>query len=386
MKKTQSFLLLCLGLILNTQLSEAQVIQNNYTTIGWWNGPNSTFSPVVNADNSIVFRIKAKEAKKVELMFDGWDYPAQQLKKDTVGVWSITLNSVDPGLYEYFFFVDGVRCLDLSNPRVKTGQELDASIVEVTSLQPRFYELQNVAHGTIHILKYYSTPLHKMKNLVVFTPAEYEGTSTRKFPVLYLRHGGGDNETSWYKDGRADVILENLIASKKAIPMIVVMPNGMTDGSWSGGSSPEGIKSLENELITDIIPLVEKRFRVATGSENRAIAGLSMGGGQAFVIGLRNLDKFSWVGEFSSGLLSDKNFQIDKYAPGVLDHSKEVNSKLRLLWISCGSKDVRYPGYLNFSDMLKKNGINCETSEMVAAHEWKFWRHQLAVFSQRLFK
>jgi len=99
-----------------------------------------------------------------------------------------------------------------------------------------------------------------MKNLVVFTPAEYEGTPARKFPVLYLRHGGGDNETSWYKDGRADIILENLIASKKAIPMIVVMPNGMTDGSWSGGSSPESIKSLENELITDIIPLVEKQF------------------------------------------------------------------------------------------------------------------------------
>jgi len=193
-------------------------------------------------------------------MFDGWNRPAQQLKKDTAGVWSITLNSVDPGLYEYFFFVDGVRCLDLSNPRVKAGQELDASVVEVTSSQPRFDEFQNVAHGTIHILKYYSKPLHKMKNLVVFTPAEYEGTPARKFPVLYLRHGGGDNETSWYKDGRADIILENLIASKKAIPMIVVMPNGMTDGSWSGGSSPESIKSLENELITDIIPLVEKQF------------------------------------------------------------------------------------------------------------------------------
>ncbi|MDD4970479.1 MAG: alpha/beta hydrolase-fold protein [Paludibacter sp.] len=386
MKNTQLFLLLCFIFILNTQLLHAQVMQNNYSTKGWWNGPNSPFSPIVNADNSITFRIKAKIANKVHIMFDGWDNPSKELSRDTAGIWSITINSVAPGVYEYFFFIDGVRCLDLANPKVKAGQALDASIVEVSGFQQRFDELQKIPHGTIYIIKYFSTPLNKMKDLVVFTPAEYETEASRKFPVLYLRHGGGDCETSWYKDGKADVILENLIAAKKAVPMIVVMSNGMTDGSWSGGSSPEGITTLENELISNIIPLVEKRFRVANGSQNRAIAGLSMGGGQAFVIALRNMDTFSWIGEFSAGILSDRDFQIDKYIPGILDNHNDVNNKIKLLWISCGSKDIRFPGYLNFIDMLMKKGINCEAHEMVAGHEWKFWRQQLAEFSQKLFQ
>jgi enterochelin esterase-like enzyme len=167
---------------------------------------------------------------------------------------------------------------------------------------------------------------------------------------------------------------------------LIVMPNGDTDGTWGGGSSPQGMELLAKELMADIIPLVEKNYRVLPGRENRAITGLSMGGGQAFTIGLKNLDKFAWVGQFSSGLVSDRNFDLAKHLPGFLDDPASVNGKLRMLFMSCGAEDPRINGQLNLTDLLKENGIRFVWFETPGAHEWKVWRHSLALFLEKVFQ
>jgi len=225
-----------------------------------------------------------------------------------------------------------------------------------------------------------------LRQLYVYTPPQYDTEPNRRFPVLYLRHGSGDTEENWSDTGRAGVIVDNLIAQHKAVPMIVVMPNGDTDGTWGGGSSPEGIALLGQELLHDIVPLIEKTYRVAPGRENRAITGLSMGGGQAFTIGLKRLDQFAWVGEFSSGLVSDTEFRLDRHLPGFLDYPDEVNQKLKLLFLSCGTEDPRFPGQLDLLDVLKQHQIKYVWFPTPGVHEWKVWRHALAEFARRVFQ
>jgi len=364
--------------------TEAQT--NTFNTTGWWKPSGPKFSPVVNADKSITFRLKAPKAKKVLLLFDEWEVVPRPMKKDKAGIWSITIASIEPRLYQYTFLVDGLKVIDLVNPVVKAGTEVYGSVVEVDGDTPRFDEEKHVAHGEIHILNYISTPLKKRRQVYVYIPAEYSKLSNCSFPVLYLRHGGGDSESSWVNDGRAAVILDNLIGKQKAEPMIVVMTNGLTDGSWSGGSTVEGMDILEKEIFEDVIPFIERRYRVKTDKDSRAIAGLSMGGGQAFVLGMRNPDQFSYIGQFSAGILSEDNFDFNNYVPGFLNDSAEINQKIKLLWISCGTKDPRYQGHLNLVTRLGKIGIKNEFHEEQAGHEWKFWRSQLKEFAQQLFK
>ena len=339
-------------------------------------------SAEVRPDRTIVFRLRAPEANKVALSLAG----SKPMSKGSDGVWSITVGPLEPELYEYNFIVDGVRILDPGNPNLKNGRTPDVSMVDVPGNPPRFDELQAVPHGALHIRTYYSTPLKRARRLVVYAPPQYDSEPNRRFPVLYLRHGSGDNEDNWSDVGRAGVILDNLIAQHKAAPMIIVMPNGDTDGSWAGGSSPEGIEMLGRELLTDIIPMIDKAYRVAPGRENRAISGLSMGGGQSFTMGLKHMDLFAWVGEFSSGLVSDTEFQLEKYLPGFLDHPDDVNHKLRLLFLSCGTEDPRLPGQLDLADKLKQHNIRYVWYPTPGVHEWKVWRHALAEFAPKLFQ
>lgn len=363
----------------------AQIAGTNFSVKSWWQAAAPPFSPEIHTDRKVTFRIKAPDANKVELNFGEWNIVPQSMTKDTGGVWSITIGPLEPNLYCYAFSIDGVATLDMSNPQAKIGQSVYGSELDIPGTPPRFDELQNVPHGVIQIYHYNSTPLKKIKGLYVYLPPEYLTQPNRKFPVLYLRHGAGDDESNWSKSGRAGVILDNLIAEKKAVPMIVIMTNGMTDNSWAGGSSVEGMKLLEQELLTDVIPLVEKNLRTLKGRENRAITGLSMGGGQALVLGLRNLDKFAYVGQFSSGLSSDKDFAREKYLPGVsLD--KSLNKKLKLFWLGCGDIDPRYNGHLALVDSFNKAGIRNEFHTSHGGHEWRVWREQLCGFYQKLFK
>lgn len=374
-------------LLLSGLAATAQKPQNNYTVQGWWGASADPFSPIVNQDRSITFRFKAKNAKEVKLVFGEWDIKPLLMKKDTAGTWEIRIAPAAPGIYSYQFAVDGVNVIDPANPVVKSGTEVYGSIVEVPGIDgPRFDEVQNVPQGVLHHIKYHSSALKRLRGMVVFLPAEYSRQTAQKYPVLYLRHGGGDNETSWTQAaGRADVILENLIAAGKAKPMIIVMTNGLIDGTWAGGSSKEGVESLEQELLKDIIPYVERYYRVKTEKAGRAIAGLSMGGGQAYIIGLKNLDKFNYIGEFSSGLLSDAKFDINARVPGIFDKPEKVNNQLKLLWVACGKDDPRYSGHLAMVYALKEKQIRFESHETEGGHEWRFWREQLRDFMQRLF-
>ncbi len=356
--------------------------QNTYHPRGGAASLPRLVSPEVRPDRTIVFRLRAPEAARVTLLFAG----SKPMTKDDAGVWTATVGPVEPEIYSYNFVVDGVRILDPGNPELKNGRTPDASIVEVPGDPPRFDELQAVPHGALHIRTYFSTALKKTRRLYVYTPPQYDTEPNRRFPVLYLRHGSGDSEENWSTTGRAGVILDNLIARHKAAPMLIVMPNGDTDGTWAGGSSPEGIELLSQELLTDIIPMIDKIYRVAPGRENRAIAGLSMGGGQAFTMGLQHMDAFAWVGEFSSGLVSDKDFSIEKHLPGFLDHPDDVNRKLKLLFLSCGTEDPRMAGQLDLADTLKQHNIRYVWFATPGVHEWKVWRHALAEFSQKLFQ
>jgi enterochelin esterase-like enzyme len=360
--------------------------RNTYSTQGLFGGGPPRVSPEVHADRRITFQFTAPKAAQVNLLFGEWNVKPQPMARNEKGVWSITIGPVEPEIYSYMFQVDGVQTIDLANPRVKAGTLVYGNVVEVPGTPPRYDEVQNVAHGAVEIRQYLSTPLKRARSVYIYLPPEYDSAQSRRFPVLYLRHGGGDDEGSWLRDGRAAVIADNLLAQHKAAPMVIVMTNGMTDGSWAGGSTPQALEMLEKELMGDVIPLVEKRYRVLAGRENRAITGLSMGGGQAFVFGLKNLDQFAWVGEFSAGLLSGTELNLDALAPGVLEDGAIVNRRLKLFWIGCGTEDTRCTGHLDLGEERTRRGIHTVFRTTPGGHEWKVWRHQLAEFLQALFQ
>ena len=301
------------------------------------------------------------------------------------GVWSITVGPWAPEIYRYQFVVGGVRLTDMSNEAIDIGRSYHHSIVEVPGSPARFDERQDVPHGALQVREYDSTVLQSRRRLVVYLPPQYDSEAASRFPVLYLRHGNGSTEGSWAATGRAGVILENLIARGKAVPMVIVMPNGYPSSSGDG-SGEAGVEATGKELMQEIIPLVEKQYRVKPGREHRAIAGLSMGAGQAFLTGLRNLGTFAWIGEFSSGAVSGADFRLEQAVPGLLSDPVATNKKLRLLFLSCGSEDARYPGHLDLVDKLKKYGVRHEWFITPGRHEWKVWRHSLAELLQKLFQ
>lgn len=385
-RKHAIILIAVLALASSPAAAQTPPRRNTFSTEGWWKPAEPKFSPVVHGDNTITFRLEAPDAGCVELLFDEWDVVPRPMVKDDKGIWSITIGPAEPRVYQYTYRVDGVAMPDMKNPALKAGTEIYGSLVEVPGLDaPRFDEVRSTG-GDIHIVSYGSTPMNMIRAAWVYVPREYHDNPGKRYPVMYLRHGGGDAESSWTRDGRAAVIMDNLIADGHAVPMIVVMTYGFTDGSWAGGSTAEGMDILEEELLTDVIPFIEKRYRVRSDKGSRAIAGLSMGGGQAFVIGLRNLDRFAYVADFSAGILSDDNFDFEKYIPGVISDPQRINSELKLLWISCGTKDSRYHGHLNFVDNLRSRGVECEFYDAPWGHEWQFWRLQLRDFASAIFK
>ena len=344
-------------------------------------------SPEIYVDRQVTFRLRAPHASKVELLFSAWSRKPVPMSKDEDGVWQVTVGPLEPEIYTYAFQVDGIRMLDLNNPNLKTGgRALDASELEIPAAAPRFDQLQQVPRGVLHVHSYVSSQLKINRSLYVYVPPQAIAQPDRRLPVLYLRHGNGDTESNWSDDGRAGIILDNLLARDRAVPMYIVMTNGYPGDAWANGSSPEAMNVLARELFDDVMPLMERTYKVLPGRENRAIAGLSMGGGQAFTIGLRNLDKFAWVAEFSSGLVSDAGFSLEKHVPGFLDNAAQSNGKLRLLYLGCGSEDERITGQQALVQKLKDHNIHHQFVTTPGAHEWKVWRHLLADLLPRLFR
>jgi enterochelin esterase family protein len=340
--------------------------------------PTPIISPEIHADRTVTFRLRAPNAHDVSVSGE-WGQGGA-LTKDDAGVWSITLGPLAPDLYGYGFSVDGLRVLDPANTRIKPMRSNSTSILDVPGTKPSPCDPQpGIATGGVHLHEYDSKPLSTRRRLRVYTPAAYDADKDARFPVLYLFHGSGDNEATWTELGRAHVILDNLIASGKAKPMIVVM----TDGHAVAPESPDRTKNLsafESDLLGEVRPLIEARYRTRAGREGRAIVGLSMGGGQSLTIGLRHRELFAWVGGMSSAVREPEQSLAD-----FLKNPNDPAAPLRLLWFACGKDDGLAKANRTFDELLTKNGVAHEYHETEGNHSWPVWRRHLAEFAPRLF-
>lgn len=343
--------------------------------------PPAVRSPEVSADRRVTFRVRAPNASKVTVFCECLtSEPA--LTKDADGVWSVTVGPIEPDIYEYHFTVDGVDNLDQRNPVVKYNSRpnLIESVVEVPGPAPMFYDVKAVPHGTVEIRYYSSKATGTTRRAFVYTPPNYE-RSNAKLPVLYLLHGADGDETVWTQFGRANLILDNLIAEKKAAPMIVVMPFAYAY-PWNAGAAPDKQRAdFQKDLLTDLIPFVQANYRVAADREHRALAGLSMGGGLTLAIGPRHLDTFSRLAVFSSG--GGQN--IEKTFADVAANAKNVNAQLRLFWIGVGTEDGAMAGAKRMSDFLNSSGIKHTYKTTPGAHTWIVWRKYLNEVAPLIF-
>jgi enterochelin esterase-like enzyme len=348
-------------------------------------------SPEVRADRHVVFRVLAPKAEAVRLNAgDIPNDPAQPraFTKGDNGVWELTLGPIDGGTYRYTFDVDGVPVVDPHNPAVSESNGNAWSVVHVPG--EAFEDTADVPHGAVAAVHYHSSTLGRDRRMHVYTPPGYE-SGQEKYPVLYLLHGAGDSDDSWSSVGRANFILDNLIASGKARPMIVVMPAGHT-GPFGAGA-PRGAdgrpnfaaNAFEDDFIKDILPYVESHYRVLADRPNRAIAGLSMGGAQTLNLALAHPTDFAYVGVFSSGLLFRSPEQWEKTLGPQLDDAA-AREGLKLLWFRTGSRDFLLNQTRQTVDLLKKHGFHPVFEESEGGHTWLNWRHYLLVFAPQLFR
>jgi enterochelin esterase family protein len=340
-------------------------------------------------DHQIKFTLNAPKASEVTLIFGSKDPAPIPLKKDEKGIWTVTIGPVEPELYTYALVVDGLKIVDPSNPEMQGGTAPGFNLVNVQGNPLRFDELQKVPHGTTQIRTYFSSVQNTNRKVYIYLPPQYDTNPNQKFPVLYLRHGGGGNETSWYNEGCAGIILENLIAQGKAKPMLIVMTNGNVESGTAGAYSKEGIKIVSDELFNEVIPLIEKNYRVYTDEPNRAIAGLSMGGGQSFYIGLQNTDKFDWLGVFSTGIfggIPNTSFDAEKEVPGILTNPSIFNKNLKLFYLTVGQQDPRVEPTTQLINKFRQSQLNVDFKTYPGTHEWQVWRLSLHDFLTKVFQ
>ncbi len=348
-------------------------------------GPNVE-SPKVAADRKVTFRILAPKAETIRL--NSSDIPGGQgqprtLTKGENGVWELTIGPVDAGTYRYTFSVDNVPVVDPRNSATSESNGNVWSVVHVPGAD--FMDTADVPHGAVAAIHYRSSALNKMRRMHVYTPPGYEAGSD-KYPVFYLLHGAGDSDDSWTSVGRANFILDNLIAAGKAKPMIVVMPAGHTGpgGFGGGGGAGRGGPSFEDDFNTDIRPYIEKHYRVLADRQNRAIAGLSMGGSQTLNIAIPNLKDYGFVGVFSSGFLVRNLPDWEKQHLAILDDAPSKEG-LKLVWFGIGSQDFLLKQSQASVELLKKHGFSPVYKESTGGHTWINWQRYLNEFAPQLF-
>jgi enterochelin esterase family protein len=348
--------------------------------------PPAVRSPEVHADRRVTFRFHAPNAKDVLLAREG--APRQPMQKDELGVWSVTTDPLEPDLYGYSFIADGAGLIDPRNPLMKPNLLNTQSMVHVPGSASLPWEVNGVPRGLVHRHFYRSKVVGDDRDFYVYTPPGYNPGARRQYPVLYLLHGFSDDASGWTAVGRAHVIMDNLIAQGKAKPMLVVMPLGygapeIVVPSFAGFRDPNLRKRnydrFRDALLTEVIPEVEKAYRVSKDRGSRAIAGLSMGGAEALFVGLNALDRFAWVGAFSSGGVSEE------FAATFPTLDAKANDRLRLLWIACGTEDRLINTSRRFRDWLKSKEIRHIGVETPGAHTWMVWRRYLADFAPMLF-
>jgi enterochelin esterase-like enzyme len=342
--------------------------------------------PEVLPDGRVTFRLKAPDARELRVRCES--LPATNMVKDGQGVWSFTTAPLESDYYGYSFFIDGVRALDPNNPLMKYNLLSSESEVHVPGPASLPWEVNDVPHGVIHRHYYHSAAGGDDRVYFVYTPPHYKPSGWARYPVLCLLHGYSDDATAWWSVGQANVMLDNLIARGEAKPMVVVMPLGygtmdIVHRGWERVREPDlwqrNVSQFRTTLLEEVLPQVESAYHVSTDRKRRAIAGLSMGGAESLTIGLNNLDRFAWIGAFSSGGL-DTNFPT---AFPALDAA--ANQRLRLLWISCGKNDRLIEPNREFVHWLEDKGVRCTWTEVPGEHSWRVWRRNFAAFAPLLF-
>jgi len=344
-------------------------------------------SPEVQTDGRVTFRLKAPNAKEVQVQCES--LKTAKMQKDDQGVWSFTTEPLEPDYYAYSFVVDGLHTIDLNNPLMKYNLLNSDSEVHVPGPASLPWEVNDVPHGTVHRHIYKSAAAGDERAYFVYTPPGYKASGGKRYPVLYLLHGYSDDATTWWSVGQANIILDNLIARGQAKPMVVVMPLGygtmeVVRHGWSrlleGNLWQRNIDQFRATLLDEVLPQVEKAYHVSTHRKDRAIAGLSMGGTESLTVGLTALDQFAWIGAFSSGGLNTN------YAEQFPNLDAKANDRLRLLWISCGKDDRLVEPNRAFVEWLKSKDIRLTWTEVPGMHSFRVWRRNLAEFAPLLFR
>ena len=365
-------------------------------------GPPPVTSVEIGADKRVTFRIAAPQAQTVRLSASDVPNAGQgAMTKNASGVWETTIGPVPAGAYRYNFNVDGVATLDPRNPLTSESQNNSWSLMYVAGSD--FADTRNVPHGSVSEVNYWSTALKADRRLHVYLPPGYE-TSNRKYPVFYLLHGAGDSDDSWSTVGRAGFILDNLIATKKAKPMVVVMPAGHVRAQQGSAISNAATDAFVSDFVTDVMPLVQKNYRVSTDRANTAIAGLSMGGNQTLNIAIPNLEKFAYIGVYSSGLFgafpaAGRGGAAPAAAPATAPAAgsnwetqnaarlNDANAKkgLKVFWFATGKDDFLIDTTRQTVDLFKKHGFTPVYKISEGGHTWVNWRDYLNEFAPMLF-
>lgn len=339
--------------------------------------------PRIHPDLKVTFHVTAPNAKEVLVAPRSSDsglgaspYP---MSKGADGVWTVTTPPVRPGFHYYELVVDGTHCTDPSSETF-FGWAQQTSGLEVPDPTLHFYDVREVPHGAVRAIWYHSRVTGPPRRAYVYTPPGYDADGKR-YPVLYLQHGAGESERAWSAQGRANFILDNLIAERKAVPMLVVMDHGYADlpGSPPAAGGGRGSEAFGRVVLEDLVPFIDREFRTLADPEHRAIAGLSMGAGQATSIGLRHLDRFRWIGSFSGVM---RGFDMEG---GPLTDAAAANREIRLLWIGCGTGDRLYAANQKVHADLDQKGIRHRWFSCEGTHEWQVWRKHLHEFATLLF-
>jgi enterochelin esterase family protein len=353
-------------------------------------------SPQVNADKMVTFRYLAPFAKEVKLSAQFEKAPVS-MSKDTAGVWSVTVGPVKPDIYPYSFSVDGITVMDPSNTSYFPNERFKASLADIPADTPLIHSIKNVPHGTVSY-EYYSSIEGTTGSLVVYTPPGYTKNTSVKYPVFYLISGTTDTEETWFKVGRTNFILDNLIAEGKAKPMIVVMPYGNIAARLAeqkrtskpadptdreGADALNRAKSFEIDLVNNVLPYVEKNYRTINNKDNRAIGGFSRGGGQTLRTAFGNMDKFSWICAYSSYLSPQ---EMEKNYKTIYENPEQTNRQLKLLWVSVGNEDFLYKPTVEFMDFLKAKNLRYKSLITSGGHTWMNTKIYLAATAPLLFQ
>lgn len=350
--------------------------------------------PQVNSEGRVRARIVAPQAQKVQLDIGGVRY---DMTKDEKGVWTGDSRPQDEGFHYYQLIIDSAQVPDPGS-MFFYGASRWGSGIEVPAHDQDFYALKDVSHGEIRQNLYFSKITNAWRRCFVYTPPDYEKNTAARYPVLYLQHGMGEDETGWSVQGKANLILDNLIAEKKAVPMIIVMDNGYASkpsqapqGVGAPARGPGAFSVFEEVLIKEIIPMIDSTYRTISDREHRAMAGLSMGANQTIQITMNNLDKFSYIGAFSGTSNFPSTAEIDPatFSNGKFKNGEALNKKIKLFWLGLGTKEPNpFPGSVGaFRAMLDKVGVKYVYYQSVGtAHEWLTWRRDLYQFAPFLFK